>query len=108
MNTTSTVTNTPRTYAAAEKVAEIISLEEIEAMLARDRCVTIFPKPGAHQAFNQSLVISFYHGSAEYPQFSFIGFDRQTKTGYITRATAEIRYAIFDFYNQGRIVRVVF
>ena len=96
------------TYSAAAKHAEVVTLPELELMLASDPWVTIFPKAGAHRAHNQSRIITVFHGSDAHPEYAFIGFDRPTRTGWITRATAEIRYAIFEFYNTGRIVRVVF
>lgn len=90
---------TPRTYAAAVKVAETITPTELDDLISGGNAVTIIAKRCTPKhAFDARLHIGI--------RSVFIGFEFCNRNGFTSTGTASVRDTVFNFYNLGRIVRV--
>jgi len=83
-NTTATTkTNAPRTYAAAVKVAEIITEDELAEMIAADNNPEIFPGPRQPRRIAMKTTMSewggvnYYYGNRNgYEEFGSVRLSR--------------------------------
>ena len=97
-----TTTTTAKTYAAAIKAAERITIEELAALIAENANADIFPRAGAPRRYANRLSI----------RKNWVTFHYTTKTDRQDIDVVEVGAAmaksqpVFDFWALGRLVTV--
>lgn len=109
MNNAPTRTATPTTFtaatwAAANKVAEEITLDELHALLAEDDAPTIFPGKGKQRHLALGAVV--LRGMDRVIVYDWCDRKGRLACGSVLVGGPGDWATVFDFYNLGRIVRV--